>query len=173
MIYKDGCNKFLLLYLLFNMKRMRILLSICLGIFPMVLFAQNPTKSIDLFMDNWHQAAATADEEVFFGSMTEEGVYLGTDKTEKWTRDEMAKWAEEYFEKESAWSFTATERDVYLSEDGKTAWLNEKLDTWMGVCKGTAVLVLQENEWKIALYDLSVTIDNDQIEEFLELTGEN
>jgi hypothetical protein len=83
----------------------------------------------------------------------------------------MAEWAKEYFQKESAWSFTATERDIYFSEDGKTAWLNEKLDTWMGVCKGTAVLVFKEDGWKIALYDLSVTIDNDKIDNFLELTN--
>ncbi len=140
---------------------------------PMFLFAQTPTETINQFMDNWHKAAATANEKVFFGSMTEDGVYLGTDKTEKWTRDEMAEWANEYFQEESAWSFTATERDVYFSEDGNTAWLNEKLDTWMGVCKGTAVLVLKPEGWKIALYDLSVTIDNDKIDQFLELIKED
>jgi hypothetical protein len=43
----------------------------------------------------------------------------------------------------------------------------------MGVCKGTAVLVLNEEGWKIALYDLSVTIDNDKIDQFLELVKEN
>jgi hypothetical protein len=142
-------------------------------ILPFGVLAQTPKETINQFMDNWHKAAATADEEVFFGSMTAEGVYLGTDKTEKWTRDEMAEWASEYFQKESAWSFTAMERDVYFSEDGTTAWLNEKLDTWMGVCKGTAVLVLNEEGWKIALYDLSVTIDNDKIDQFLELVKEN
>lgn len=138
----------------------------------MLLFAQKPTETISEFMDNWHKAAATADEEVFFGSMTENGIYLGTDKTEKWTRDEMAEWANEYFQQESAWSFTVTERDVYFSEEGKTAWLNEKLDTWMGVCKGTAVLVLRSEGWKIALYDLSVTVDNDKIDQLLELIKE-
>ncbi|MGJ3235642.1 nuclear transport factor 2 family protein [Marivirga sp.] len=146
-----------------------ILILMVLG--PFASLAQPPIETINQFMDNWHKAAATADEKVFFGSMTEDGVYLGTDKTEKWTRDEMAEWANEYFQKESAWSFTPTERDIYFSEDGKTAWLNEKLDTWMGVCKGTAVLVLKENGWKIALYDLSVTIDNDKIDNFLELTN--
>lgn len=149
---------------------MRTYLLIVATLFPLFLFAQTPTETINQFMDNWHNAAATADEDMFFGSMTEDGVYLGTDKTEKWTRDEMAEWANEYFQKESAWSFTATERDVYFSEDGKTAWLNEKLDTWMGVCKGTAVLVLKPEGWKIALYDLSVTIDNDKIDDFLKLT---
>lgn len=152
---------------------MRTYLLILATLFPLFLFAQTPTETINQFMDNWHNAAATADEDMFFGSMTEDGVYLGTDKTEKWTRDEMAEWANEYFQKESAWSFTATERDVYFSEDGKTAWLNEKLDTWMGVCKGTAVLVLKPEGWKIALYDLSVTIDNDKIDKFLELIKED
>ncbi|WP_296618458.1 nuclear transport factor 2 family protein [Marivirga sp.] len=152
---------------------MRIILMMLLVLSPMFLFAQTPTETINQFMDNWHKAAATANEKVFFGSMTEDGVYLGTDKTEKWTRDEMAEWANEYFQEESAWSFTATERDVYFSEDGNTAWLNEKLDTWMGVCKGTAVLVLKPEGWKIALYDLSVTIDNDKIDQFLELIKED
>lgn len=149
---------------------MRISLLIFTLFFPVYLFAQSPVDQVNKFMDNWHKAAATADEEVFFGSMTEDGIYLGTDKTEKWTRDEMAKWADEYFQRESAWSFTAIERDVYFSADGKTAWLNEKLDTWMGICKGTAILVSQDNGWKIALYDLSVTIDNDKIDDFLKLT---
>lgn len=136
------------------------------------LAQKNNEKIINTFMDSWHKAAASADEEVFFGSMTKDGVYLGTDKTEKWTRDEMAVWAKEYFERESAWSFTATSRDIYFSENGKVAWLNEKLDTWMGVCKGTAVLELTNEGWKIALYDLSVTIDNDKIQKFIELIEE-
>lgn len=152
---------------------MRILRLMLFVLSPIVLSAQSPTESINQFMDNWHKAAATANEDLFFGSMTKDGIYLGTDKTEKWTRDEMAKWANEYFQKESAWSFTATERDIYFSEDGNTAWLNEKLDTWMGVCKGTAVLVLKPEGWKIALYDLSVTIDNNKIDQFLELIKED
>ncbi len=123
-------------------------------------------------MDGWHKAAATADEELFFGSMTDEGIYLGTDKTEKWTRDEMREWSKEYFDRESAWAFTTISRDVYLSEDANTVWFNEKLDTWMGVCKGTGVLVKQNGEWKIALYDLSVAVDNDKIQQFIELTKE-
>jgi hypothetical protein len=101
--------------------------------------------------------------------MTENGIYLGTDKTEKWTRDEMKEWSKEYFERESAWAFTVIGREVSLSKDGKTAWFNEKLDTWMGVCKGTGVLVKQESGWKIALFDLSVTVDNDNIQEFIQL----
>lgn len=135
-------------------------------------FSQSAEKQINTLLDAWHKAAATADEDFFFGTMTEEGIYLGTDKTEKWKREEMREWAKEYFARESAWSFKATERDVYFSADGNTAWFNEKLDTWMGICKGTGVLVKQQDEWKIALYDLSVTIDNDKIQKFIELIKE-
>jgi hypothetical protein len=131
--------------------------------------AQDVKKELNTFMNNWHQAAATANEELFFGSMTDEGIYLGTDKTEKWTRNEMMKWAQPYFERDTAWAFTTISRDIYLSDDGNTAWFNEKLDTWMGVCKGTGILVKQSNGWKIALYDLSVTVDNELIQDFIKL----
>lgn len=132
-------------------------------------YAQTEIKNIHGLMNAWHEAAATANEDIFFGSMTDKGIYLGTDKTEKWTRDEMKEWSKEYFNRESAWDFTVLNRDIYLSKDGNTAWFNEKLDTWMGVCKGTGVLVKQDNNWKIALYDLSVTVDNDNVQQFIEL----
>ncbi len=146
-----------------------LLISISLFLLPYLCKAQTEKDHINEFMNAWHQAAATADEDMFFGSMTENGIYLGTDKTEKWTRDEMKEWSQEYFDRESAWAFTVLNRDVYLSEDGNTAWFIEKLDTWMGICKGTGVLVKQNNEWKIALFDLSVSVDNDNIQKFIEL----
>lgn len=126
---------------------------------------------INTLMDAWHHAAAVADEDVFFGSMSTKGIYIGTDKTELWKRDEMKEWSKKYFERESAWAFTATERNVYFSEDKKVAWFDEKLDTWMGVCRASGVLEKEEGEWKISHYHLAVTIDNDLVEGFLTLTG--
>ncbi|GAA5024354.1 hypothetical protein GCM10011506_07930 [Marivirga lumbricoides] len=146
-----------------------LLITSCIFLVSKTSKAQNETENVNNLLNAWHKAAATADEDFFFGTMAEDGIYLGTDKTEKWTRDEMREWAKEYFERESAWSFEATSRDVYFSADGKTAWFNEKLNTWMGICKGTGVLVKQKGKWKIALYDLSVTIDNDKIQEFVKL----
>jgi uncharacterized protein (TIGR02246 family) len=153
------------------MKHILILLSVIL--MALSASAQSDKEQINKVMDAWHRAAAVADEEAFFGTMTTDGVYVGTDKTEKWTRDEMREWAKAYFAKESAWDFTAVSRDVYFSQDGQTAWLHEKLDTWMGICKGTGILLKQNGQWKIALYDLSVTVDNDKLDQFLKLTNEN
>jgi len=85
--------------------------------------------TLNRFLDNWHKAAAEADEDTFFGSMSEDAVYLGTDASEKWRRDEMREWSKKYFERESAWAFTPSNREIYLSDNGKFAWFDESLDT--------------------------------------------
>lgn len=124
-------------------------------------------------MDAWHHAAATADENVFFGSMTADGIYIGTDATERWYRDELREWSMKYFERESAWSFTPIERKVYLQEGATIAWFDETLETWMGVCRSSGVVTLTEEGWKIKHYHLSVTVPNDLIKPFIELVSQD
>lgn len=128
-----------------------------------------PTASLNAMIDNWHQAAAKADEDAFFGAMTPDGIYLGTDASERWLRDELRTWAAFAFERESAWNFTPSGRQLYFSHDGNYAWWEENLDTWMGVCRGSGVARLTADGWKIAHYHLSVTIPNDKIKAFIEL----
>lgn len=127
--------------------------------------------SIDQLLDNWHKAAATADADAFFGAMTEDCIYLGTDATEKWKRDELRTWAAKAFERETAWAFTPHEREVYVGSDD-LAWFDEKLDTWMGECRGTGVVVSTADGWKLKHYNLAVTISNDKIKEFKAIEQE-
>ncbi len=124
---------------------------------------------VNVFLDNWHKAAAEADEDTFFGSMTEDGIYIGTDITERWTRDELKEWSKKYFERESAWKFKATERNVSFSKDGKIAWFDEKLDTWMGDARGSGVLELTNDGWKIKHYHLAIAVPNDAVNDYLEI----
>ncbi len=124
---------------------------------------------INTLLDAWHLAAAKADEDTFFGSMTADAIYIGTDASERWLRDELKEWSKEYFDRDSAWAFTATERQVHLSDDGQYAWWNESLDTWMGVCRGSGMLQLTADGWKIKQYHLSVTVPNDKIKQFIKL----
>ncbi len=124
---------------------------------------------INELMDAWHHAAAVADEDVFFGSMAPDGIYLGTDASERWLRDDMREWSKKYFERETAWAFTPHDRQVYLSADGQTAWFEELLDTWMGVCRGSGVLQKTADGWKIRHYNLAVTVPNEAINGFIEL----
>lgn len=130
---------------------------------------QTDEEKITTLLDNWHQAAATADEEVFFGSMTDDAIYLGTDATERWTKDEFEKWSKFAFDKESAWAFTPSKRTIYFSDNQKTAWFEESLDTWMGECRGSGVLRKEKGAWKIQHYNLAVTIPNDLVKCFVHL----
>lgn len=128
-----------------------------------------PLAALHDLIDNWHIAAAMADEDTFFGSMTPDAVYIGTDASERWQRDEFRTWAAKAFERESAWDFKPSDRHIALAADGRSAWWDELLDTWMGVCRGSGVLVRTPEGWKIQHYHLSVTVPNDKIRQFIEL----
>ncbi len=126
-------------------------------------------ETINILLDNWHKAAATADEDVFFGSMTDDAIYIGTDASERWLRDELKEWSKAFFEKDSAWDFTPKDRKVTLSKDKKIAWFDELLDTWMGVCRASGVMVLTEDGWKIQHYHLAMAVPNDIVKDYLKL----
>lgn len=128
---------------------------------------------IDELVETWHKAAASADEDIFFGSMTENCIYLGTDITERWKRDELKEWSAKYFDRASAWDFTPYERVIHVDEDGEIAWWDEKLDTWMGKCRGSGVLKNIDGAWKITHYHLSVAVPNEKIQAFIQLVEAN
>ena len=128
--------------------------------------------TLHTFIDNWHKAAATADEDIFFGSMAADGIYLGTDASERWLRDTFQVWAKFAFERESAWSFKPYQRELYFSDNNKYVWWEEMLETWMGPCRGSGVARFYEGRWQIQHYNLAVTIANEKIEDFIELTKE-
>lgn len=128
-------------------------------------------SGLDKLMDAWHNAAATADEDVFFGAMSADGIYLGTDATERWLRDSMAVWADPYFQRDVAWAFTPKERFWQLSDDGQTAWFDEHLDSWMGVVRGSGVLSLKQvkgqpetKEWRLRHYNLAMAVPNEKMD---------
>lgn len=122
-------------------------------------------------LNNWHQASATADADAFFGAMTKDGVYLGTDASERWLRDELREWSKFAFERDTAWAFTASKREIYFSENQKIAWFEEMLDTQMGTCRASGVLTKIGGVWKIKHYDLSIMVPNDLIKDFKKLVA--
>jgi len=125
---------------------------------------------INSLMDNWHISAGKANEKDFFSFMSDSCIYKGTDKTERWTKTEFYTFCKPFFDKGKAWDFKPLERNVRFDDNLQTAWFDERLDTWMGECKASGVLKKENGEWKLWLYDLSVTIDNDKINSFLKLT---
>lgn len=133
-----------------------------------------PTRMvIDSILNEWHHAAAIADEEAFFGRMTVDGIYIGTDATERWLRDELREWSRKYFERETAWAFTPLSRNITIAPGGHLAWFDELLDTWMGTCRSTGILLLEEGEWKIRHYHLSIAVPNEKIDGYRSLIGKS
>ena len=126
-----------------------------------------PSEAVASVLDAWHAAAATADEEKYFAFFTPDAVFLGTDATERWTRDEFRKWAHPYFAKGKAWSFRARARWISFAPDQSVVWFDEALDTPnLGPCRGSGVLVSTPAGWKIAQYNLSIPIPNDLADDF-------
>lgn len=134
-----------------------------------ILSAQDKQAGINTFINRWHGAASEANAKVFFESMADHCVYIGTDATERWTKSEFLSFAKPYFDKGKAWDFKPYDRDIHVTSDGKTAWFSELLTTWMGVCRGSGILVHGDQGWKLEQYHLSVTVPNDIIKDFISL----
>lgn len=128
---------------------------------------------IDSLINDWHHAAAVADEEFFFGSMTDDAIYIGADATERWLRDELKLWSKNYFDRKSAWDFKPLMRDIKIDAGGRIAWFDELLETWMGTCRSTGILKLENDEWKIIHYQLSVAVPNDKIDAYKKLINKD
>lgn len=143
----------------------KTLLACVLFIFSLGAFAQpsDPAspyvKQINAFIDEWHDDAAHA-RPAYFDKMAKNGVYIGTDKTELWNRDQFKTWAKSYFDKGSAWSFKAIKRNVYMSADKKFVWFDELLDTQMGVCQASGVMRKTAKGFEIEHYQLSIAVPN-------------
>lgn len=133
----------------------------------LTLVAQPPAAlPVATVLDDWHLAAAQADEARYFGHLAEGAVFLGTDATERWTKAQFQAWAHPFFARGKAWSFKATRRAITFSGDGNTAWFDEDLATPnLGPCRGSGVLSREAGGWKLRQYNLSVPIPNALMDE--------
>jgi ketosteroid isomerase-like protein len=115
--------------------------------------------AVNAVVDDWHKAAADADESRYFGHMTADAVFLGTDATERWDVTAFRAFAHPFFAKGKAWTFTPRHRNVMVN--GDTAWFDESLDSASyGDCRGTGVLRKEAGTWKLAHYNLTIPIPN-------------
>lgn len=125
--------------------------------------------AVERALDDFHRAAADADGARYFGRLAEGAIFLGTDATERWTKDEFRAYAEPYFARGVGWTYVPRERHVFLGPGG-VAWFDELLDNAKyGACRGTGVLLEIDGEWRIAQYDLSIPIPNEVAPEVLPL----
>ncbi len=126
-------------------------------------------EKINVMLNNWHKAAAEAKFDDYFNLLSDESIYIGTDATENWNKKEFQNFAKPYFDRGKAWNFKTIERNIYFSEDQKMIWFDELLDTQMKICRGSGIMILENNQWKIKHYVLSMTIPNDNVDEVVKV----
>ena len=66
-----------------------VALGACGGVQPMTSNETNAAqRQVEAVLDDFHAAAAASDEARYFDHFSAEGVFLGTDATERWTLGE-------------------------------------------------------------------------------------
>lgn len=143
------------------MKKSYLLLC-CLFLGCQFSLLANPLKQVNQTLDQFHQAASEADGAQYFSLLHENAVFIGTDATERWTKNKFEQFAKPYFDKGIGWKYLPRNRHVNFSKDNTFAWFDELLDSnSYGECRGTGVLELTDAGWKISQYHLTIPIPND------------
>ena len=142
---------------------MKKLFLITVFFFSLNCLAQS--SDVNTTLENWHKAAAEANFEAYQSLMTPDVIFIGTDATELWKGSEFLDFAKPYFDRGRAWSFSTLTRNIYNEDSKSLAWFDELLDTQMGICRGSGVLVLEDDQWKVRHYVLSIAIPNDNVKE--------
>jgi ketosteroid isomerase-like protein len=128
-------------------------------------------RDIAFVLDDWHAAAAKADEERYFSHFSADAVFMGTDATERWDVPAFRAYAHPHFAKGKAWSFQATRRAVKVDGSLRIAWFDEDLKTaGLGPARGSGVMIRgPDGGWRIAHYNLAITVPNERFDEVKSL----
>ena len=131
------------------------------------------TKRVNEVLDSLHDAASKAQKERYLALFTANGVFMGTDDWERWSRPiELDAYVSERFKDGTGWTYQAVERQLNFTEDGNTAWFDEITESkkW-GRFRGTGVLIRTSDTWKIAHYSMSFLVPNAVWEQVSEISN--
>lgn len=129
-------------------------------------------RAIAKMLDDWHDAAAKADEARYFDHLAPSAVFLGTDATERWSKEAFLAYAHPHFAKGKAWSFRSTRRAISFVSS-RVACFDEDLATkGLGPARGSGVVELDaRGRWKILQYNLAITVPNERFDAAKEAAG--
>lgn len=121
--------------------------------------------NVDKVLSSFHDAASKADWGTYFGLMSDDAIFLGTDVSERWSKTVF----QEYAAKTNGWTYRLRERHINFTPDGNSAWFDEILDNEKyGTSRGTGVLIRTNTGWKISQYHLTFPIPNDLTDGFTQ-----
>ncbi|GAW95699.1 MULTISPECIES: nuclear transport factor 2 family protein [Colwellia] len=131
------------------------------GLLSVNAFAATDEQSIAKVLNNFHQAAANAQAKPYFNLLSQDAVFLGTDASERWSKEQFKTFVVPYFSKGKGWLYTPIERNITVIKAGQVAFFDELLfsDSY-GTCRGSGVLIKTTQGWKISQYNLSIPMPN-------------
>ena len=156
-----------------NLNKRRLLLALLVPIFIQAQQSQVVKEQINSVLNQWHKAASDANFNAYFKLMDQQSIFIGTDPEELWNKQEFMDFAKPYFDRGKAWSFSSVERNIYMDENQKYAWFDELLSTQMELCRGSGILMLTDQGWKIRHYVLSIAVPNEDVDQLVELKKEH
>ena len=129
---------------------------------------------IEKALNDFHQAAATADYQQYFSLLTEDAIFLGTAPNERWGKAAFMQFAKPYFSTGKGWTYKPLARNISVVKENSLAFFDEELtNSSYGDCRGSGVMLKTADGWKIAQYNLSIPLPNEitkniveQIEQF-------
>ena len=127
----------------------------------------NPQKEINNVLDSLHYLASVADQKKYIDLFSKNAVFFGTDIDERWMIDDFNLYVKSRFDTGIGWTYKSNSRNIFVAKDKRTAWFDEIVENKSyGEFRGTGVLVLENNEWKISQYNLLLPIPNDYLQKY-------
>ncbi len=148
--------------------------ALALSAFPMQA-SDDPAVAAGVVLDRMHEAASRADGDAYFDLFTPDARFIGTDATERWSLAEFRAYAMPFFSRGKGWTYRPHDRVATLAPGDCRCivWFDELLDNdAYGLTRGSGVLRLTDEGWKIEQYVLSFTVPNDKAKGVVGLIAE-
>ena len=140
-------------------KHKKFVVVILVLAFSNIALSSESDIATDALLDGLHQDAHEGNFYTYFARYSPDAVFLGTDKTERWTIEEFKTYAKPAFADGHGWTYAVVDRN--WEGGGDTHWFDEILfNEKLGHCRGTGVVQLINGEWKIAHYALTMLVPN-------------
>lgn len=126
-------------------------------------------SAVAAVLDEFHAAAADADEKRYVATLAPGVVFLGTAPGERWAGEAFRAFVHSYFSRGKGWSYIPSGRSIDVALDGQTAWFDETVENaHYGACRGTGVLRRDGEEWRIEQYNLTIPVPDELAAELVE-----
>lgn len=131
--------------------------------------------SVTALMNRYHRSMLNKDADGLLATISDNGLVLGTDPDEAWSKDELSKYLVEPFSDSSKFQPYTVIREVRPGPDGKTAlaieqYIFTQISSRLPV-RGIAYVVKKDGRWQIDTYSLSIIPENEDLTRINQFFG--